>query len=76
MLLPDGRVFIMQGGGQNSYIFDPADLSFRQTLDHAAGVYSGFTNVWEGGKGLTNQSEASQPLVQIIRLGNQQIEWL
>ncbi|MBN1370953.1 MAG: hypothetical protein JW987_03255 [Anaerolineaceae bacterium] len=37
---------------------------------------SDFTEAWEGSGGLTNQSAANQPLVQIIRLDNGQMEWL
>ncbi len=37
---------------------------------------SDFTEAWEGSSGLTNQSAANQPLVQIIRLDNGQMEWL
>ena len=37
---------------------------------------SEFTEAWEGSSGLTNQSAANQPLVQIIRLDNGQMEWL
>ena len=37
---------------------------------------SQFTEAWEGSSGLTNQSAANQPLVQIIRLDNGQMEWL
>ncbi len=43
VLLPNGTIFIMQAGGGISYIFDPANLSFRETLGDAAGNYSGFT---------------------------------
>jgi len=35
-----------------------------------------FTEAWEGSSGLTNQSAANQPLVQLIRLDNGQMEWL
>lgn len=37
---------------------------------------SDFTAAWEGSSGLTNQSAANQPLVQLIRLDNGQMEWL
>ena len=37
---------------------------------------SGFTQAWEGSSGGTAQSAANQPLVQLIRLDNGQIEWL
>jgi hypothetical protein len=37
---------------------------------------SGFTATWEGSSGATAQSAANQPLVQLMRLDNQQIEWL
>ncbi len=42
-LLPDGKIFIMQAGSDPSYIFDPANLSFRETLGDPAGEYSSFT---------------------------------
>ncbi len=43
VLLPNGTIFIMQAGSGHSYIFDPGNLTFRETLGQAAGMYSGFT---------------------------------
>ncbi|MBI4927363.1 MAG: hypothetical protein HY835_06330 [Anaerolineae bacterium] len=43
VLLPDGKLFLFQAGGMDSYIFDPADLSFRKTLNQAAGTYTALT---------------------------------
>lgn len=43
VLLPDGKIFIMQPGGAQSYIFDPLDLSFHETDGDASGTYSSFT---------------------------------
>lgn len=42
-LLPDGKIFIMQEGGGQPYIFDPQDLSFRETVGDPAGNYGSFT---------------------------------
>jgi N-acetylneuraminic acid mutarotase len=37
---------------------------------------SDFTEAWEGSSGQTNQSPTNQPVVQLYRLDNQQIQWL
>lgn len=60
VLLPNGTVFIVQGGGQDSYIFDPSDLSFRKTLNQGTGVYTAFTvTLMENGKVLILGSQSN-----------------
>ena len=61
VLLPNGKIFIMQAGGLDSFIFDPVDLSFRPTLHQAVGTYTAFTaTLMKNGKVLIMGSQTVQ----------------
>lgn len=60
VLLPNGTVFLFQGGGADSYIFDPTTLISRRTLNQAVGTYSAHTaTLMKNGKVLIIGSTSS-----------------
>ena len=60
VLLPDGKILVLQSGGGHPYLFDPTSLAFRQTSGNSAGTYSIFTaTLMKNGKVLVLGSTSS-----------------